>query len=99
MSDSTGDKYSIPQYIDEPMKFVIWTVDEVLAFLIPIGISTAVFNQPLIGLIISSLIVYGLHKVKGEQGHYFMFHLIYWFFPDSGQLKATPPSYVRELIG
>lgn len=99
MSDSMSEKYSIPQYIDEPMKLIIWTVDEVLAFLVPVGIATAFFNQPLIGLIISALIVYGLHKIKGEQGHYFMFHLMYWYLPNTGQLKVTPPSYVRKLLG
>lgn len=94
-----NEKYSIPQYIDEPVKFIIWTVDEVLAFIVPVGLATAVFNQPLMGLLVASLLCFGLRKVKGEQGHYFMFHLMYWLLPDTKQLKATPPSYVRELIG
>ena len=93
------DKYSIPQYIDEPMKILIWTLDVVIAFIVPVGIAIFFFNQPIIGALFSCVIVYGLKKIKGEQGHYFIFNVMYWYLPDTGVLKATPPSNVRELIG
>jgi len=40
-----------------------------------------------------------IKKFKGEQGHFYLIHLAYWYLPDIIQFKVTPPSYVREYLG
>ncbi len=42
---------------------------------------------------------FSLKKVKGEQGHYFLYHVMYWYLPTMFHLKKTPPSYIREWVG
>ena len=91
--------YRIPQTLDEPIKFMLWTIDELAAFLAPFLILMLVFNSPVWGMITGSAALFGIKKIKGEQGHYFMYHLVYWHAPLCLKLKATPSSYWREFIG
>lgn len=93
------DKYHIPQHLDEPLKFLLWTMDEIISFALPFALLTFLYNQVLIGGAIGAALVYGLKKLKGEQGHYYLFNLIYWYLPPLTKMKVTPPSHLRELIG
>ena len=43
--------YRIPQTLDEPIKFMLWTIDELIAFLAPFLILMLVFNSPVWGMI------------------------------------------------
>ncbi|MBS0349736.1 MAG: type IV conjugative transfer system protein TraL [Proteobacteria bacterium] len=91
--------YRIPQTLDEPMKFMLWTIDELIAFLVPFLVLMLVLNSPVWGMITGSGALFGIKKLKGEAGHYFMYHWMYWHMPTCLKLKITPPSYWRELIG
>ena len=91
--------YPIPQTLDEPFKLMLWTLDECLAFLAPFLICMLGLNSPVWGMITGAGAIFAIKKLKGEQGHYFMYHWLYWHFPLLMRLKATPPSYWRELIG
>lgn len=89
----------IPQMLDEPFKLMIWTIDEFVLFLAPFLILMLVFNSPVWGMMTGSAALLAIKKMKGEQGHTFIYHWLYWTLPMCLQLKATPPSYWRELIG
>jgi conjugal transfer pilus assembly protein TraL len=91
--------YHIPQYLDEPFKIMLWTIDEFLLFLVPFLLLMFVFGSPLWGLMVGALCMYAVRKIKGEQGHYFIFNVMYWYLPEIIQFKATPPSYLRQLLG
>ncbi len=91
--------YRIPQTLDEPFKFMLWTMDELILFLASFLILMLAFNSPVWGMIVGSAGIFGVKKMKGEQGHYFIYHWLYWHLPSCVKLKATPPSYWRELIG
>lgn len=93
------DKYYIPQNLDTPFKIILWTWDEVTAFMVPCIILFFMFNAPLSGVFCGVILVTTLKKVKGEEGHYFLAHLAYWHFPPVVIYKATPPSYIREYLG
>jgi conjugal transfer pilus assembly protein TraL len=93
------DKYYIPQHLDMPFKVIIWTLDEVMAFLIPTLLLFIMFNALLTGIVIGIASLKILKKVKGEEGHYFLAYLAYWYLPPIVKYKATPPSYIRELLG
>lgn len=93
------DKYYIPQHLDAPLKIIIWTIDEFLLFIVPFVILLWAFNAPILGLLTGILLVMALKKIKGEEGHYFLLHLCYWHLPPIIKYKATPPSYVREILG
>ena len=93
------DKYYIPQHLDEPFRLILWTLDEFVVFLAPFVLCLFFLNSPLIGLFIGACLLFGLKRLKGEQGHYFIYNLAYWYCPVFIRLKATPPSYQRTLLG
>jgi conjugal transfer pilus assembly protein TraL len=92
-------KYRIPQHLDNPMKIILWTIDEFLIFLIPFAILMFGLNSPITGVVMGGLLMMGLKYIKGEQGHYFMYNLMYWYLPPVFILSKTPPSYIRIWIG
>lgn len=93
------DKYTIPQHLDLPTKIIIWTIDEVILFLVPFLTLLLMFDSPISGLMLGGGLVLGLKKIKGEEGHHFVMHLAYWYLPPVVSYKATPPSYIREILG
>lgn len=93
------DKTHIPQYLDEPTRIILWTIDELLFFLVPFLILFWGFDQTVMGIITGAVLVLGLRKLKGEQGHYFLYSIMYWHLPAMVHFKSTPPSYYREFLG
>lgn len=93
-----NDKYYIPQHIDQPMRIYLLTIDEFI-LLVTTVITGFLIDQMLVGFIASIAIVYWLKKAKGEQGHYYLLNLMYWYLPDLVKFKITPPSHIREYLG
>ena len=92
--------YHIPQTLDEPFKFMLWTLDELVLFLAPFLTLMLALNSPVWGMITGSVAVFAIKKMKGEQGHYFLYHWLYWHLPAGFlKFKTTPPSHCREWIG
>lgn len=93
------DKYYIPQYLDQPFKIIFWTVDEVSVFLVLFITFFRVFDSPILGIMAGVISVLVLKKLKGEEGHYFLTHLAYWYLPPLVMYRSTPHSYIREILG
>lgn len=94
-----NDKYSIPEHLDAPFKIMLWTLDELLALFIPIVLGFFFFDAPITGIVIGASLLFGLKKLKGEQGHYFIYSLMYWYLPVTFQFKKIPPSHIRQWVG
>lgn len=92
-------KYIIPRYLDEPMRIILWTWDELTIFLLPIILTYWLSNELIFGMIIGVSAFFCLKKIKGNQGHYFVKSLVYWYLPEMTKFHKTPPSYIREYIG
>lgn len=92
------EKYYIPKHLDEPPRWLFWTLDEACALLLPVILNLMVFNHLIVGLGIGISMMLLLRKLKGAQGHYFLMNLIYWHLPVS-HFQVTPPSYIREYLG
>lgn len=93
------DKFHIPQQIDEPFRLMLWTMDELTIFLVPFLTLLLIFNQPIMGVLIGTSGVFLIKKLKGEQGHYFIYYLMYWYLPAVVKFKVIPPSHFRRFIG
>ena len=92
------DSY-IPQHLDEPERYLVFTPDELVILVLPIAILTIVANF-LIGLVVGMAGVWLLRKVKKGAGLSRLLWMAYWLLPsDAFGLKATPPSHLRELAG
>jgi len=93
------DKNHVPQYLDEPVRIILWPIDELICFLVPFLILFWGFDQILLGVATGIALVLGLRKLKGEQGHYFLYSVMYWYLPAMVRFKSTPASYYREFLG
>jgi conjugal transfer pilus assembly protein TraL len=93
------DKYYIPNSIDEPFRVYLLTIDELLLLILPILILGFFLHQMVLGFIIGISALLLIKKFKGEQGHFYLAHLAYWYLPNVVWFKATPPSYIREYLG
>lgn len=91
--------YHIPQHLDEPFKLILWTLDECLVLLAPFLIGMIFFNSPLWGLWVGLALWWGIKRIKGEQGHYFLYNVLYWYLPAIVRFKKTPPSCLRQWLG
>ncbi len=91
--------YYIPRYLDEPERWLFWTIDEACILVIPviIGISLSYF---ILGIILSLTSYISWIKLK-RAGHISTIRFaLYWFYPDIiMRLKATPSSHLRFYIG
>jgi type IV conjugative transfer system protein TraL len=93
------EKTHVPQHIDEPARIILWTVDELILFLVPFFILFFCFDQIMLGIATGTGLVFTLRRIKGEQGHYFLYSVIYWHLPSMIQFKSIPPSCYREFLG
>ena len=95
---SMKDSY-IPQHLDEPERYLVFTPDELAVLALPLGILTIVANF-LVGLIVGMAGVWLLRKIKKGAGLNGLLWMAYWLLPSEiFRLKATPPSHLRELAG
>ena len=93
------DRYYLPKMLDEPFRLYILTLDELCLLVLPILLVGFIFHQMLLGFMLGIGGLTLIKKFKGEQGHFYLLHLVYWYLPDIVQFKATPPSYVRLYLG
>lgn len=89
----------IPQYLDEPERYFIFTPDELAVVIVPLGVLTVIANF-LVGLIVALVGFWLFRKFKKGQGLHRLMRMAYWVLPsDILKFKATPPSHLRELAG
>lgn len=92
-------RYYIPRYLDEPLRVIIFTLDELMALVLPYLLGLVLFDAPLLGLGMGGAAVYGLKRLKGNQGHRFLWYCVYWHTPGWMQLRYTPASHYRTWVG
>jgi len=89
----------VPQYLDEPERFLVFTADELVAVVGPLAICTVLLNFA-VGLAISGCAFVALRKLKQGGGLHRLLWILYWHAPaDVLRLKGAPPSHLRELAG
>ena len=91
--------YYIPQYLDEPQRIIVWTIDEAVGFIIPFLIFLIGFNSPVIGFLAGGSVLFAFTKLKGQRGPKYVWHLAYWYLPPLLGLRSTPASHLRQLLG
>lgn len=95
----SSDKYVIPSHLDDPELIGFWTLDEFLAMVIPF--TWGILAQHIvIGIGFAILGWWGLRKAKAGRAASWLIHLAYWHLPGGfPSLRATPPSYLRLMVG
>lgn len=92
------DSY-IPQHLDAPERYLVFTADELITVVAPLLVCILVFNF-LVGLLVAGTCLLALRKFKQGSSLSRIKWAAYWLLPpDVLRLKATPPSHLRELAG
>ncbi|MCG9658653.1 type IV conjugative transfer system protein TraL [Vibrio mediterranei] len=96
MSVENPEQYLVPERLDEPYRFMIFTPEEAVAVFAPalIGYTFDLWMQ---GLGLGVLLFLGLRKLRGGNED-FLNYCKYWVFPDyASGLKYTPSSTIRTF--
>ena len=94
-----NDKYYIPKTLDEPFRIYLLSIDEFIILVAPLLIIGFVLHQMIFGFVVGIGSLMLLKYVKGEEGHFYLQKLAYWYFPQFIKFRLTPPSYVRDYLG
>ena len=97
MSDQA--KHAIPSRLDDPERWLFWTLDEAAALLGPALLGLAA-NAFLTGLLVGLAGWALLRRAKRGGGADLCVCALYWFLPDFALgLRGAPPSHLRRFIG
>lgn len=85
----------ILRYIDDPVSFFFWDIDEIVVFatFMVVGMLTDTLSYL---LIVGIGLTFVLSKAKQSRSEGFFMHVLYW----NGlyKLKGCPPSYIRKFM-
>jgi conjugal transfer pilus assembly protein TraL len=92
------DAFYMPKHLDEPERFLFWTIDEALTLIIPIFIGT-MFKMFVVGIIISAISFASWRRLKGAGYMHALVYAMYWYLPaDLMSMRYTPPSHQRIYL-
>ena len=92
-------RHAIPRRLDDPERWLFWTVDEAAVLLGP-GLLGLAANAFVTGLVVGVGGWLLLRRIKRGGGAHVVHFALYWFLPDFAlRLRATPPSHVRRYLG
>ena len=89
----------IPQHLNEPERYFIFTPDELVVVVAPLIVLTLAANF-LIGLMAGGAAFWALRRIKKGGNLNRVLWAAYWLLPSKTfGLKATPASDARLLVG
>jgi len=91
------EAFIIPRRLDEPERWMFWTVDEALTMLVPV-ITGMMTGFLLVGAVIGLGGFVTLRRLKGNGQANLGLYALYWFFPNIFNFKATPLSAIRRYV-
>ena len=93
------DQYYLLNYLDQPARFLFFTIDEFIVLLVPLMLGFWMM-WALTGALCSFGGFILLRIMKKQAGESNFRQSLYWYLPtSSNQMKIVIPSYIRELIG
>ena len=101
MSDTAraSGHWAIPRRLDDPERWLFWTLDEAAALLGPAVLGLAA-NAFVTGLVAGVCAWLALRRVKRGGGANIALYTLYWFLPGFVlRLKGTPASHIRRFAG
>ncbi|MEP2780808.1 MAG: type IV conjugative transfer system protein TraL [Pseudoruegeria sp.] len=98
MNNNT-DTITIEQKLEEPGRILIFTFDEIAAFIMPVSIGW--LSRHLVPGFVVGLVAYSLWKyIKGEGGMTTILAAVYWFLPkELTPYRSFPDSAVTFWRG
>ncbi len=94
----SSSRHVILNYVDTPLRFLLWTVHEIIMLVAPCFLGL-IIDQFVLGICTSIAYFWIYKKYKRRFGKGQFQAVRYWYFPNDRRLKGIPPSYRREYIG
>lgn len=91
------EAFLIPRRLDEPERWMFWTIDEALVMLIPL-VTGMMMDFLLIGAVLGIGGFILLRRLKGNGQANLGLYAIYWFFPNVFNFRAAPLSAIRRFV-
>ena len=89
----------IPRRLDDPERWLFWTLDEAAVLLAPAVLGLGA-NAFVTGLLAGAGAWLLLRRIKRGGGAHVALYALYWMLPGQALgLKATPPSHLRRFAG
>jgi type IV conjugative transfer system protein TraL len=97
---SRESQHIILNHLDNPGRVMIFTYDQVIAFIGVFLFMVLIFSSPEFGIVFGMLGMLGISKVRKILGKGYWDRLKYWYFPRSKKdMPYYIASHVREWIG
>jgi len=92
-------EHAILSHLDNPPRFLFWTVQEALVLFMPLIIGLGV-DCPKLAVLSSALAYFVLKHYKRSFGKGTLRHVMYWYLPHNKKgMPVTPSSTIREYLG
>ena len=91
--------YVIVQHFDQPMRIIIWTVDDFVVAIVPFFIFMFIYDAPVFAIIYSVVMTLLMQRLKAHHGRQRVLCFLYWYFPQVIRFRVILPSYIRQCFG
>ena len=95
---SNDSKYFIPKYIDEPMRIIIFTVDEFIV-LSSVFVMFFMLGHEVLALIAGIVAYRAYKKIKGSDARGHLQRMMYWRYGIRKQMNIKTCSRYRKYKG
>ena len=93
------ERYAIPSRLDDPERWLFWTLDEAAVLMGPAMLGLAA-NAFVMGLAVGAGGYLALRRIKRGGRAGLLMHAAYWLLPGAAlRLKGAPPSHRRRFAG
>ena len=94
-----AERYAIPSRLDDPERWLFWTLDEAAVLMGPAMLGLAA-NAFLMGLAVGAGGYLALRRIKRGGRAGLLMHAAYWLLPGAAlRLQGAPPSHRRRFAG
>ena len=89
----------VPATLDNPATVLVWTVDECIALLVPFLLCVGLGNAPVLGVLLGAGSLWGIKRMKGDQGALFLYQFSYAYCPWLLGLRCLPLTSPTVWLG
>jgi len=94
-----NEKFYIPQHLDDPAKFLFWSIDEAMAGILPIAIGL-IMGLKTLTFVLTIMTFKGWKKFKSLNSQQSSLRaFIYWHYPSKVLDFKLPDSSIKIFIG
>ena len=87
----------LARYLDDPVHFLIWQVDEVAPIMMGLFIGLLA-GSPILFTLIGMIFTYFYKTFRDSQADGFVLHFLYWHGFIGGKSRTTPNAFVKKYL-